>query len=548
MTNPTHTTSRRRFLALAGAAGASAALLDVMTGRAPASAAPGWMGARQLPDGIGAGKSVLILGAGIAGLAAAYELHRAGYECLVLEAKQHVGGRIRTVRRGDTITEVAPDGTVTTQECQFDEGIYHNFSGTRISHQHRRVLRYCRQLGVPLEIHIPETTANLVHSPNGLGGAPRTIRQVRHDVNGRLAELLAKVINTGGLSDELTGDDRDAALDLLRAFGDLTDDDTYLGSIRSGCDGSPSVYDLCEPVAPLTLAQLLASRFWEADFYDSHRLKAQPALFQPVGGADMLVQGFLPEIESLIRYNAAVTNINIADDGVAVTWLEGGTTMTRQADYCVSSIPAPVLQEISANFSTDLATAINTVAFEPAVQVGWQANQRFWESAAPYIHGGVSRTSHQIGQISYPSSGHFGDKGTLTGAETYGDDALELGARPHSERLAVAKEGGSKLHPEFADESVVPTELGLSLAWHHDPYQGGAWPVWQDTAEHRQAYARLLYPDRRFFVTGDQASALPGSKEGALMSAEHVINQIAGLVPASPASVAHAPDTHSLVH
>jgi monoamine oxidase len=36
----------------------------------------------------------------------------------------------------------------------------------------------------------------------------------------------------------------------------------------------------------------------------------------------------------------------------------------------------------------------------------------------------------------------------------------------------------------------------------------------------------LLAPDRRFFVTGDQVSQLPGWQEGAMMSAQHVVEQI----------------------
>jgi monoamine oxidase len=499
-----------------------------------------------LPPGSGTGQSVLILGAGIAGLAAAYELNRAGYDCVVLEAQPRAGGRVLTVRRGDTITEATPDGVV-TQECRFDEGLHLDLSGARISHQYRRVLRYCKQLAVPLEVHVPESTANLVHTSTWSDGEPKTNRQVKHDVQGRLAELLAQVIGTGGLSDELVGDDRDAMLDLLRAFGDLDPDGTYQGSTRSGCVWPSTVLDRLQPLAPLTLTELLAARFWEADFYQPAELLSQPTVFQSVGGGDTLVKRFTQRIGNLIRHNAVVTDIIMAEDSVEVTWQEGDASFTRQADYCLSTIPAPVLRGIPANFSDDFADAINTLDFEPAVKVGWQANSRFWESEEHGIHGGTSRIDHPIGQISYPSSGFLGDKGALTGAESYGDDALDLGSRAHSERLRVAKEGASNLHPEFGDESVVPTELGLSIAWQYLPYQRGAWARWQDTAEHRKAYARMLWPDGgRFFVMGDQATVLAGTKEGALMSVEHVLNQVAGTVPVTPMTVAHAPDTRSL--
>ncbi|MFD2354188.1 FAD-dependent oxidoreductase [Nonomuraea ferruginea] len=43
-------------------------------------------------------KRVLVIGAGMAGLVAAYELMRQGHEPVVLEAQQRVGGRVLTLR------------------------------------------------------------------------------------------------------------------------------------------------------------------------------------------------------------------------------------------------------------------------------------------------------------------------------------------------------------------------------------------------------------------------------------------------------------------
>ena len=45
-------------------------------------------------------KNVGLAGAGIAGLAAAYEMRRAGFDCTVLEARERPGGRM-AVRRGE---------------------------------------------------------------------------------------------------------------------------------------------------------------------------------------------------------------------------------------------------------------------------------------------------------------------------------------------------------------------------------------------------------------------------------------------------------------
>lgn len=55
----------------------------------------------------------LIIGAGLAGLTAAYELHKAGKPFLLLEARDRIGGRILTSRvEGDGPLELGPPGSV----------------------------------------------------------------------------------------------------------------------------------------------------------------------------------------------------------------------------------------------------------------------------------------------------------------------------------------------------------------------------------------------------------------------------------------------------
>ncbi len=68
------------------------------------------------------GASVLVLGAGIAGMVAAYELRNAGYRVQVLEYNARAGGRNWTLRGGDRYTELGG----ATQQVQFDPGLYIN--------------------------------------------------------------------------------------------------------------------------------------------------------------------------------------------------------------------------------------------------------------------------------------------------------------------------------------------------------------------------------------------------------------------------------------
>jgi monoamine oxidase len=103
----------------------------------------------------GDGRVVIILGAGLAGMAAAYELGKAGYRCQILEARARAGGRCWTVRRGTVETELGGE----RQECMFDEGQYMNPGPARIPHHHRAILGYCKEFGVPLEVFVNSNNA-----------------------------------------------------------------------------------------------------------------------------------------------------------------------------------------------------------------------------------------------------------------------------------------------------------------------------------------------------------------------------------------------------
>jgi monoamine oxidase len=111
----------------------------------------------------------------------------------------------------------------------------------------------------------------------------------------------------------------------------------------------------------------------------------------------------------------------------------------------------------------------------------------------------------------------------------------------------IALEGAQKLHSEFSDGSIVPQKLGLSIAWHNVPFQQGGWAHWEsNNNDDAKAYTRLLVPDGRFHIVGDQISPLPGWQEGAMMSAEHVIEQIAGKRPLTAPAILRAPDSRRM--
>lgn len=526
--------TRRAFLNQVGRAGGAAAVYRTMAAMGLMVEPEPWTGPVALsPDTYG--KTVLILGAGIAGLTAAYELTRAGFKCSVLEAQPHAGGRNLTIRHGSVISEESAEHGTTEQKCEFDEGLYVNLGPGRIPYHHRRMLHYCSELGVPLEIYVIQTTANFFHVKDSFGGQPLVRRRINNDADAYIGELLTKAVMQGSLDQSLDASDKEKLLGLLSVFGDLQagkpcPPGSYCPSRNSLCEDPASVSDVCTPRARLQLKDLLNSQFWQHRFYGEENYDYQPTLFQPVGGMDKIIEAFQRKIGHLVEYNCEVAKIQLIQDGVEIACRDRkhGREFMMRGDYCLSSIPLPVLQKIPGNFSEDFRQAVNRGRFVPVCKVGWQANERFWESDKYQIFGGVSFTNEIIREIWYPSHGYFGKSGALVGAYVSGNDATEFGKMSCEQRLTVARSIGSKFHPEFADERIVPSKLGVSIAWHNIPNQLGGFPGFgQDRTEGRKAYLRLLQPDGRFYVIGDQISPLSAWQEGALMSVEHVIKQIA---------------------
>jgi len=580
MTKRKNGLTRRRFLERIGVAGGSVALYETMTALGLINLPEAWAGPPQLAPGSGTGKKVVILGAGIGGLTAAYELIRANYTVQIIELTERAGGRNHSARRGTVLEEKTATGETFRQVCNFDEGLYLNLGPGRLPYHHRRVLHYCQDLGVGLEIYVMETMANVFQTSKAFDGKPQIRRRIANDMQGYISEMLAKAVNQKALNQELDEGDRNRLLCLLKNFGDLGENDTcsscgktkcskcnkscaeciscdkqcetcfdYTGSTRDGCH--ITVYQPCEPGEKLALKELLSSEFWEHRFYQSFEYEWQPTLFQPVGGMDKIVDGFVRKVGRFIQYNTEVLNIDTRDNGVTISVRDRktGRRSNINADYCISNIPLPLLSKINNNFAKDFADAVALCVYDPTCKLGWQANQRFWENDKNQIYGGISYTDDPITQMWYPSYDYFTKNGTLTGVYNYDQDAIDFGNMKPADRIVMARKGAIKLHPEFADTRLVPSEKAISIAWQNIQNEGGGWANWDpNSIDHAKAYERLLKPDRRFYVCGDQVSQLPGWQEGAMMSAQHVVERISRGPLLTAPRIIRAPNTRRLIH
>jgi monoamine oxidase len=244
-----------------------------------------------LEPGTRHGTKVAVLGAGMAGLSAAYELCKAGYDCAVLEARDRVGGRNWTVRPGTRLDMT--DGS--HQICDFDEGLYWNAGAARFPSHHQAILGYCRELGIALEVEVNTSRGALLHNPAANEGRPIELRQAINDARGEISELLGKAINRGALDEELSAHDKERMLAFLRHYGDLSPDLRYEGSTRSGYKTLPGpAEETGVRRDPVPLGVLLDADMWTAMLFEEN-FAQQATMFQPVGGMDRIAEGVCEE-------------------------------------------------------------------------------------------------------------------------------------------------------------------------------------------------------------------------------------------------------------
>ncbi len=513
---------KRDLLALIGRTGGAAAMYFAMSNLGQVHASP-FKGVPVL-DGGSKGASVLILGAGVAGLTAAYELRRAGYKVQVLEFNDKVGGRSWTLRGGDTYTELG--GAV--QTCDFAEGNYINPGPWRIPHNHYAIMHYCHELGVALEPFMQLNYNAYIHSANAFDGKPQRFRHIQADFMGHVSELMVKAVKKDALADSVTKEDGEIVLEALREIGALDKNFRYVAgpasSARRGWAKMPGGGLTAEPIAsePMTFETVLRSGMW-SHITDSMNSTHHTAIFQPVGGMDMVPRAFAKKVGDVVRLNSKVTAIKQDEKGVTASYVDTktGEKLTAQADWCICTIPLSILSQIEMNVGADMAAAIGAVPYAASLKVGLEFKRRFWEQDEQ-IYGGITMTDLPIGQISYPST-NYGSAGpaSLLGAYGFGAFAFEFTSLPPAERVARTVEWGSRIHPQYKDEFLN----GIAVGWHRVPWTQGCFGQWTDEmrAEH---YKNLCQIDGRIMLAGEHASYIPAWQEGGITSALDAIGRL----------------------
>ena len=518
--------TRRALLEQIGKAGGLGAAYLAM--EAIGLAIPTPAGAENFALPASTGRSVVILGAGIAGLVAAYELHRAGYRVTVLEARDRIGGRSWTIRGGDRIAQIGREDQI----AAFDPDLYFNAGPARIPSTHRVILGYARKFGVPLE-----TFVNANRSAGwDFGGKVEPERRMVNDMRGHLGELLAKAIDTHALDAQVPKDELQSVRDFLAIYAHVDRAGAYAPLGWSGWTEPRGGYSRSgRPQPPLGWRDLIPNQAATFPYIFEHLIDMQAPLLQPVGGMDRIAEAIYQQVRPAVRLNAPVTAIRRSEGRARIELKDGAV----EADFCLCTIPASILGRISNDFSAAKRAALKNVPYLKSVKVAFEA-PRFWEADAD-LYGGVAWTDRLTENVIYPSGGFNDAKGVLVGAYAagwYGDEGPVRFARlSQAERLSLSRETVEAFHP---GRSRLLTK-GVSVAWGEILWSEGAGAIgadFDDSPAGLQRGARfdeLLKPEGPIVFAGEHLSYLGLWQEGAALSAHEALKLISAMAKAKTA-------------
>ena len=421
----------------------------------------------------------------------------------MLEARARPGGRVFTVRRGTVSEEDGPG-----QTAAFDDGLYFNAGPMRISHHHHTTLAYCRELQVPVEVFVADSESAYLYQTRSstLTGRRIRLREARADFDGYIAELLSKALSQTQLDQPLTTEDRDRLLAYLRRLGALDQQRQYRGSPRR------SGYDQSGPSAPLPLRDLLGANF---DFYLGIDWDSQPTMMQVAGGMDRLPAALAARLGNRIVYRAAVREIRQSERGVWVIYADADGQLRRvDADYCVCTIPLPVLSGLQKDLSQPVQSAIAAASYDGAGKIGLQFKRRFWEARRRDLRRQiVDRPGDRADHLSTARLQR--DAKGCSWATTW-ISSRTMRERPPAERQRLALEQGARIHPQYTTEF----ETAFSVSWPRVPWNRGSWR--SETAAAHEALAALRQPDGRVHFAGDYMTDMSSWMQGAFESAREV--------------------------
>jgi monoamine oxidase len=437
---------------------------------------------------------VVIVGGGLAGLAAAVTLSRAGVAVCVLESAGRVGGRVMTLR------------------TPFDDGLSAEAGGEFVDGIHAVLHEFLTAYSLPL-----------LPIPNGR-------RLFLLDGTVRRGEALVDLDPTA--AGEEVRIEREAArlatriADPRRSWRDAPDlDDQSVGQWLDGLrlGRTARMYQqLWRTVdygaAPEHLSLLQYAR-------DERLWKTGPELpsGRVQGGMDRLPQAMAAELGGCVVRNATVTSVRQDADGVAVNVRADGTAATVRARYGILAVPPPAIGRIA--FDPPLPEpqrrAVAQLPMARVTKVLLQVRRRFWED-----HGGSGRAfTDGVVQATYETTaGQPGDRAILT-VYTADSVAAQLAELSDDERRAACLADLERLYPGCSGD----VERVVTVAWDAAQPLGGAYSYFQP-GDMQRLGPWLAEPFGRLHLAGEHTDQWQATMNGALASGVRAAGEILPLL------------------
>jgi monoamine oxidase len=447
----------------------------------------------------GAPQNVVILGGGLAGLAAGYELKKVGHHITILEARKFPGGRVQTLR-------------------DFANGQYAEAGALSFPQDHTFTYGYATEFELPLRPVAAFGLNSIAHirgnrfMVDGSGGAnvPFSLKSSERSagVYGLIPLYLGQYINAvgnprrdGWPAEDLRDIDAlslkallqsqgasDGALDIIAA--------SQLGILGYGIDSISAM-----------------------DGVVTEAIASSAAFYEIAGGNDQLPSALKKKVKKFFRKQARVTRIEQNDAGVVVTYQDADGPQTITADRVICTLPFPILKNIPITpaLPDDKQQAINDLKLTPITRTYQQFSRRVWEQDGL---SGYSITDLPIQNTYSPTLTQTGKSGILV-SYTGGQRALDMGAMSESDRQNVVLRRMGDL---FNNLNGAYTS-GTSVIWHDDPFAGGGFAYF----EPGQMTTLLPVAQRaegRIHFAGEHTSAWHGWMNGALESGNRAAAEV----------------------
>jgi monoamine oxidase len=442
---------------------------------------------------------VIVLGAGLAGLAAAHELVRAGHDVVVVEARSRAGGRVLTLRQPFADDLYAEAGAM--------------FAGGP------SVVRFAEEFGI--EFVSPGTggSGDFVYhvrgerivAPRGGGGpngtSPRwpvelTESERRMGVGGMWREyVMAGVPEVGNpLAPEWPPE-------AARKYDDISFAEYLEGRGASAAAISLLRLDVLDMYGQgfESMSALAFLRDWAA----RRHMGAGGAGGVIPGGTDRLPDAIAAGLTDRTRYGTEAVRLEQDEAGVRVVCRKGGRMETLEADQLVCTLPFTVLRilEIAPALPADKRRAIEELPYSSITRVYLQVDRRVWEDDG--LRGGGFSDAGVPRILTHPM-GRRTERAVLE-AHTGKATGSRLAGLPEDERIAFALEELEAIHPGLRDHA----EGGTSYAWTEDPWARGGYSSFAP-GQIFEFLPVISRPEGRIHFAGEHTSRLSTSMDGAL--------------------------------